>query len=116
MSVIRLYVDEDAAHRAVIDGLRTRNLDVLSVVEAGRMADTDDEHLTFATSEGRVLYSLNVRDFAVLHHNRLQQGIGHSGIVVIPRQRYSIGEKVRRLAALVATVSADEMRDRIEYL
>lgn len=36
--------------------------------------------------------------------------------IVIPDQRYSIGEKVRRLAALLSSVSAEEMVNRMEYV
>ena len=46
----------------------------------------------------------------------LQQGRTHSGIVVIPDQRLSIGEKIRRLAAFVRRVTAEDMIDRMEYL
>jgi hypothetical protein len=35
---------------------------------------------------------------------------------VIPEQRYSIGEKIRRLAQLVRTLSAEELENRMEYL
>jgi len=41
---------------------------------------------------------------------------GHGGIIVIPRQRYSVGEKIRRLCALIDSVSAEEMRNRLEFL
>ena len=37
-------------------------------------------------------------------------------IVVIPDQRCSIGEKIRRLAVLVNDLTAEEMIDRMEFL
>jgi hypothetical protein len=40
----------------------------------------------------------------------------HLGIIVIPDQRCSIGEKVRRLAALLSRVSAEEMVNCMKYL
>ena len=35
MSVIRLYVDEDAYENAVVLGLRARGVDLVTTVEAG---------------------------------------------------------------------------------
>ena len=37
MSELLLYVDEDAGEHAVIEGLRARNIDVLTTIEAGRL-------------------------------------------------------------------------------
>lgn len=37
MSEIRLYVDEDAAEHAVVQGLRTRGADVLTTADADRL-------------------------------------------------------------------------------
>jgi hypothetical protein len=36
--------------------------------------------------------------------------------VLCRQQQFSIGEKLRRLLALMAAVSADEMIDRVEFL
>ncbi len=116
MSQIRLYVDEDAAQHAVVEGLRNRGVDVLTILEAGMTRTTDDEQLEFATSQGRSIYTLNVDDFCRLHVEFLSEGNDHAGIIVIPRQRYSIGEKIRRLMELIQSVTAEEMRNRLEFL
>ena len=88
----------------------------LLTAEANRHEQTDEEQLVFASTEGRVLYSLNVEHFSRLHREFLSAGREHAGIVVIPRQRYSIGERLRRLLSLVETVTAEEMKNRLEYL
>jgi hypothetical protein len=113
---MRLYLDEDAAQHAVVDGLRNRGVDVLTVLEAGTISTTDEEQLEFATSQGRSVYTLNVHDFCRLHGQFLSEGRRHDGIIVIPRQRYSIGEKIRRLTELIESVTAEEMRNRLEFL
>jgi hypothetical protein len=38
------------------------------------------------------------------------------GIIVAPQQRYSVGEELRRLMRLIGGVTAEEMRERIEFL
>jgi hypothetical protein len=116
MSEIRVYMDEDAGESAVVQGLRARGFDVLTTVDAHRCGATDGQQLAFAVQQGRAIYTFNVGDFALLHHEHLLQGIEHLGIIVIPDQRYSIGEKIRRLAALLSSVSAEEMVNRMEYL
>jgi hypothetical protein len=116
MSRVRLYVDEDAEEYAVIQGLLARGLDVLTTSAEHRTGTTDAEQLAFAIELQRTLYSLNVADFACLRRERLKRGDSHFGIVVIPDQRCSIGEKIRRLAAFVNRVTAEEMIDRMEFL
>ena len=116
MSRIRVYVDEDAAEHAVTSALRARGVDVLTTLEAGRTGISDEEQLLFAVSRQRCLYSFNVRDYSRLHGEFLRSGRQHFGIIVIPDQRYSVGEKVRRIAKLVAVVTGEEMVNRIEFL
>lgn len=116
MSAVRLYVDEDAEEHAVVQGLRTAGVDVLTVSEAAMDCETDEAQLLFAASQGRALYSLNVADFCRIHRRFLNEGKEHAGIVLIPRQRYSAREKIRRLTEFVAEVTAEEMKDRLEFL
>lgn len=116
MTSVRLYVDEDASETAVIVGLRARAVDLLTTVEARRLGTSDVEQLAYATGQGRTIYTFNASDFAQLHRDVLQEGRSHAGIIVIPEQRYSIGEKIRRLAAFVHSKTADSLKDHIEFL
>ncbi|GIX00146.1 MAG: hypothetical protein KatS3mg111_3478 [Pirellulaceae bacterium] len=116
MSPVRLYVDEDACELAVIMGLRARGVDLLTTLESGRVGASDEDQLAFAAIEQRTLYTFNIRDFARLHWDWLQRGSDHSGIVVIHDQRYSVGEKIRLLSGFVASRTADEMVNRMEFL
>lgn len=77
---------------------------------------SDEAQLTFADQSGRVLYSCNVRDFCLLHESWLTTGREHAGIVVMPRQRYSVGEQLKRLLRLVGSKSAEQMRGQLEFL
>ena len=116
MSEVRLYVDEDAGEHAVVLGLRARSFDVLTTSQAGRCGASDRDQLDFAVEQARTLYTFNVGDFARLHRERLTSGIDHHRIIVLPDQRYSVGEKIRRLASFVASTTAEEMMNRMEYL
>jgi hypothetical protein len=116
MSSVRLYVDEDAGETTVIAALRARGVDLLTTLEAGRLGSSDADQLVYATQQGRAIYTFNASDFARLHREALQAGGSHAGIVVIPEQRYSIGEKIRRLAAFVNSTTAESLRNHIEFL
>lgn len=116
MSEVRLYVDEDAGEAAVVHGLRARGNDVLTTLEANRCGTTDAAQLIFATEHRRSIYTFNVGDFARLHDEYLKHGTDHAGIIVVPEQRYSIGEKIRRLAGFLSKVTAEQMVNRMEYL
>ena len=116
MSVVRLYVDEDASEQAVVRGLLARGIDVMTTAEAGRLGTTDAEQLAFAAESNRTIYTFNVADFARPHRQYLEQGLRHSGIVVVPDQRCSVGEKIRRVAKFIRSVTSEEMVNRMEYL
>lgn len=88
MSELLLYADEDACEHAVIQGLRARNIDVLTTIEANRLGSDDPSQLAFATSMGRVIYTFNVGDFARLHKDYLTHHKTHAGIIVMPDQRH----------------------------
>ena len=63
-------------------------------------ARDDESQLTLASMQGRVAVSANARDFASLHREWLERGRSHFGILIIPQQRYSTGEIVRRILRL----------------
>lgn len=100
----------------MVHGLRARGIDVLTTVEANRCGTTDAAQLIFATQHARSIYTFNVGDFARLHDECLKHGEDHAGIIVVPEQRYSIGEKIRRLASLLSKTNAEQMVNRMEYL
>jgi hypothetical protein len=113
---IRLYVDEDSMRHALVEALRARGVDVLTALEAGMIKRKDEEHLEYATVQGRVLYTFNVGDFYRLHTAFLKQGKSHAGIILARQQRYPVGEQMRRLLKLIAAKSAEEMKNRVEFL
>ncbi len=106
---VKYYTDEHVA-QAVISALRRRGIDVLSVPEAGMMGAKDNEHLDFAAQQHRVVFTQD-EDFLVLHGSK----IDHAGIAYA-RQGTSIGEMIRGLVLIFQVLSADEMRNHLEYL
>lgn len=116
MSAARIYVDEDAEQAVVIAGLVRAGFNTLTTTQARRLGSSDAEQLRFSTAQGRVFYSLNARDIVRIHGEWLAAGANHAGIIVIPYQRHSIREKLRRLSSLLTTISAEDFVNRIEFL
>jgi uncharacterized protein with PIN domain len=113
---IRLYLDEDASSRSLARGLRLRGIDVVTAVEAERLNVSDLAQLEFATYLGRTLLTYNISDFHRLHTDWLREGRAHGGIILVSQSRFAVGEQLRRVLKLATSVSAEEMKSRIEFL
>ena len=116
MSQVRLYLDEDSMRRSLIFALRARNVDVLTAAEANMINRQDDDHLAAASALGRTLFThqhCRLLRFASAVDRRKRT---HSGILVAPQQRYSVGEEMRRIMRLVRQRTAEEMLCRLEFI
>ena len=114
--MIRLYLDEDSMSQALVSALRARGVDVSTALEADLIARSDQDHLEFATSQSRALFTFNVSDYCSLHTQFLAESKSHAGIVLARQQVFSVGEQMRRLLRLIANVTAEDMRNRVEFL
>jgi hypothetical protein len=116
VSRIRIHLDEDCQSYALAKALQQHGIDAKTTNELELGGVNDERQLEAAHQAGRVLLTNNICDFVPLHGRWLAKGRTHSGIVVFPQQELSIGEAVRRLARLVHTLPAEEMRSRLEWL
>lgn len=73
-----------ARDHAVADGLRRRGIDCTTTADAGLLGADDPDHLGFAKSQGRVLYS-NDSDLLRGHN----QGVEHCGIAYCHQHGHS---------------------------
>jgi len=107
---IRFHLDESVSN-AIAAGLRRRGIDVTTTPEVGLLAASDEEQLSFALSQNRVLVTHD-DDFVVLH----QRGIGHSGIAYCSLNRRSIGEILNTLVLIWEVLELEEMKNQLEFL
>lgn len=110
MSVHLCYYLDEHIPPAVEEGLQHRGVAVRTVKGAEMLGASDKEHLAFARKKNYVLVTHD-DDFLRL----AAEGISHSGIVYIPRER-SIGETIRGLRGLADVFVEEEKDDRIEFL
>lgn len=116
MSRIRLYLDEDTIKAALIQALRSADLDVVTVADVNRLGYSDEDQLFWAIEQGRIIYSFNIGDFCHLHRDFMVQEISHAGIILVPQQKYSIGQQLQGLLKLVSQYSAEDMINQLLFL
>lgn len=116
MNQIKLYFDEDAMNSRLVTALRSRGVTVITALDAGLTEKADEEQLAFATEHECVLYTYNVSDFNRLHGHLISTGREHSGMILAPQRRFSVGEQLRRILRLRATTTTARMRNHVEFL
>ena len=100
----------------LVAALRSRGVDVVTVLEAGLVGKSDEEQLAFATERDCVLYTFNVSDFYRLHTQWMNSGREHGGIILVPQQRFSVGEQLHRILHLRSGTTTAGMRNCVEFL
>jgi hypothetical protein len=109
MAEIRFYADEHIP-KAVIQGLRQRGVDILTVAEAALLAANDVTHLRFVREVSRVIVTQD-DDFLRL----AAAGESHAGIVYAP-QHTSVSALIHGLLLIHRVLDAEEMADHVEFL
>ena len=87
-----LYSNENFPLR-VVEALRALGHDVLTSMDAGQAHQSipDEQVLAFATTQGRILLTLNRRDFIRLH----QSNPIHAGLIVCTQDPDAVGQANR---------------------
>ena len=109
MNSVRYYVDEHVAD-AIVQGLRHRGVDVMTVTEVGMRGRDDPSQLEFALDLGRVIFTQD-RDFLRLAAG----GTSHAGVVYAP-QGTSVATIISGLLLIYNVLTAEEMSDCVEYI
>jgi predicted nuclease of predicted toxin-antitoxin system len=107
--VIRFHLDENVNH-AIAHGLRLRGLDVTTTVDAGLIAATDPEHISFALGHRRVIFTQD-QDFLRRH----AAGDDHPEIIYAQQGTHSIGEIVRFLHFLSDCLEPEDLHGKLEF-
>ncbi|MBI4653565.1 MAG: DUF5615 family PIN-like protein [Nitrospirae bacterium] len=110
---IKLYLDEDV-DVSLAQALNQKGFDVLTTQEAGKKRLSDVEQLEFAVKGKRVILTHNKRDFTLLHKNYMLDGKEHYGIILSDQR--PIGEMLCGLSKLIFSLTAEQMKNRREFL
>ncbi|MEO1144654.1 MAG: DUF5615 family PIN-like protein [Cyanobacteria bacterium J06638_22] len=107
---IRFHLDENVDPDIAL-ALRRQGIDVTTSREAKLLGITDEEQLTFACTQGRVIVTYDT-DFLRL----ASQSSQHWGIAFCKKNACSIGEVIRSLVLIYEVLSPGDMQGWIEYL
>ena len=110
---IKLYLDEDVQTDIAL-ALRQKDYDVIATEEVNRKSSPDDNQQKYAIEAERTIVSYNRGHYAQLHYEYQSRQLSHWGIIV--SNQYSIGTTVNCLIKLMMEYSADDMKNRLEYL
>jgi predicted nuclease of predicted toxin-antitoxin system len=108
----RFYLDEDVPRLAAEIG-RELGLDVISVSEAGRLGQPDEEQMAAAAAEHRILVTYNRNDFLAITRDAFAAGQPHAGVLILtyrlPRDAARIAHAIARWAAAGRTLQPYEV-------
>jgi hypothetical protein len=109
------FLMDHQIHLAITEGLRRRGIDVLTALEDGRSTARDDELLQRATVLHRVFVSQD-QDLLRITAEWQRSGRDFSGVAFGIQQDLDIGGTIEYLELIAHTKSAEEMRNRVQYI
>jgi predicted nuclease of predicted toxin-antitoxin system len=101
--------------RAITEGLRLHNVDVLTAQEDDARRLTDRELLYRASSLHRILFTRDV-DLLTEEARRQQAGWAFDGLIYAHQLHVSIGQCIRDLEILAMAGEPDDFVSRVYYL
>jgi Domain of unknown function (DUF5615) len=97
----------------ITDGLRLRNVDVLTVQEDGLASFPDPAVFDRAIELQRLVFS---EDFLAEAKRRQGEGSNFPGVVYARQSRVSIGDCVRDLEIIAKADHPEDFANRVQYL
>ena len=114
MAKLKIYTDENVDVR-VSEGLNLRGIKAFSAIRVGMIGVTDREHFNYASELQAVIFTHD-HHFLELANSLTKEGKDHWGVIFAGMNKLSVGECIRRLALYADVLSAEEMKNQIEFL
>lgn len=112
-SAPKLHLDADASSKALQQALLERGYDVTRTPNAWVDADASDEQqLLAAASQGRVIFTFNIRDF----QNLARRYNHHAGILLAAQRSFSLRELIELLDKSLSNTTASEWTGQVSWL
>jgi hypothetical protein len=100
---------------AITSGLRRRRVEVVTALEDGASAWTDERLLSRATELNRTIFSQD-DDFLVEAHTWLLANRHFAGVVYGHQRRVTIGQAISDLELIAKVMDPIEMVDRVIFI
>ncbi len=111
---VALYMDVHVRW-AITDGLRRRQVDVLTAQEDGSATLEDSDLLDRSTALSRVLFSQDA-DLRREAKRRQRNNIPFAGVIYAHQLRITIGQAISDLEVIATVAESLDMDNRVEYL
>jgi len=111
---MKIYCDENI-ESAIVEGLRRRDIEVISVQDTEDLGKSDEYHLECASKLGAVILTHDA-DLLKIAHRWSQERKRHKGILYAHPQDLSFGECIRLVELATQVLSDEEMENHIEFL
>lgn len=111
---VSLYMDQHIA-RSITDGLRLREVEVLTAHEDGASQFEDDQLLTRASELQRILFTRD-DDLLAEAHNRQTESVPFAGVIYAHQLKVPIGTCIRDLEIIAKASEPDDLRNQVTFL
>ncbi len=113
MTKVKLHLDADTSRKDLWNALQSCGHDVSRTPAGGLPLDASDEfQLLWATGQGRVLFSFNIRDYMML----AKRYPDHAGIVFASQREFSLSQLIQSLDRMLNETEADEWPGQVRWL
>lgn len=112
--MLRAYADENVV-APLVEALRRRGMDVVTVQELGRREADDTELLDEALLDERLMLT-NDTDFLAIAAGRSSRSEPFAPIIYWPQQQRRIGDLVSALIALASNHDYSELLGQVVFL
>ncbi|MDP2840740.1 MAG: DUF5615 family PIN-like protein [Candidatus Methanoperedens sp.] len=109
--LLKIYADENV-NIAIVEGLKRRGIEACSAIEKKKLGLSDEEQLMYAIKEGATIFTHDDDFLSMVTESKIE----HCGIIYVHQEHLSVGECIRRLKAIVETMSPAEIHNRILFL
>ncbi len=110
MADVRFYLDENV-QAVIADQLKRRGIEVVTALSLEKLGDEDINHLARAADMGYVLCTHDTD-----YYQLAMAGIEHTGIIIGQAEKHTIGDWVNGLTLVHGIYTAEEMKNRVEFL
>jgi len=111
---LKIYTDENVDVR-VAEGLKRRGVHAFSALEKKMTGATDRDQFHYAVDSQAVFFTHD-HHFLEIATALTSEGKEHWGVIFVEMNKLSIGECIKRLALYAELLTADEMKNVIEFL
>lgn len=114
MAKLKIYTDENVDVR-VAQGLKRRGVHASSSLEKKMTGASDREQFQYA-ADGQAVFFTHDHHFLEIATALTAEGREHWGVIFVEINKLGIGECIKRLALYAELLSAEEMKNVVEFL